>query len=372
MSARPDHAAQLRRLLVDPVELARKLGLAPGATRQPRGVLVRCPAHSERNASCSITLAGDGTIAIHCFACNFRGDALTLIAKVEDLDLRRDFGRVLSRAADLAGVTLDDASTSAPRCAPRTRSPHLAVVPPPPEDAVAFDQVVAPILDFGRLDESVTSIDVTNYLAHRHLLDEARSEGFAALPAPGVSESHATMLLELFGDDAVRSGLVTRSGTFCHPDNRLCIPWRDPGGAVVTLQRRRIDLGEPRYVFPKGRAPRWPYGIEKLAAADASAAVVFVEGAVDVLAARALDRIAGRVRVVLGVPGVSAWRPEWATLATGRHAVVALDADAAGDAGARRVADDLFAAHAASVQRSRPASAIDWAEKLVQRARGAA
>lgn len=45
--------------------------------------LVRCPAHDESRPSCSVNL--DKNVA-QCFACSFRGDALTLIMLKEGLD----------------------------------------------------------------------------------------------------------------------------------------------------------------------------------------------------------------------------------------------------------------------------------------------
>lgn len=45
--------------------------------------LVKCPAHDENRASCSVSL--DKNVA-QCFACPFRGDAFTLIMLKEGID----------------------------------------------------------------------------------------------------------------------------------------------------------------------------------------------------------------------------------------------------------------------------------------------
>lgn len=100
-----DYAAEIRRTLTDPRRLCEKLGLAEGAKRQAGdGLLVRCPAHDDRSASCSVTLGKDRTIRCKCFACDWSGDALTLIAEVHGLNVRTAFRDVLLEAAGIAGL----------------------------------------------------------------------------------------------------------------------------------------------------------------------------------------------------------------------------------------------------------------------------
>jgi len=65
----------------------------------------------------------------------------------------------------------------------------------------------------------------------------------------------------------------------------------------------------------------------------------------------------------LGLPGVDGWRSDWARFATGRRSLIALDADHAGDAAAEKLAIDLVANRAASVDRWRPPSK-DWNASL--------
>ena len=100
--------------------------------------------------------------------------------------------------------------------------------------------------------------------------------------------------------------------------------------------------------------------------APSDAPVVFVEGAIDVLALRALDAGAGVHRVVLGLPGLDAWQPKWAELARGRTAYIGLDADAPGAAKCEEIADDLLDANGGRqrVVLLRPKGGKDWAEVL--------
>jgi DNA primase len=173
------------------------------------------------------------------------------------------------------------------------------------------------------------------------------------------------------GDEAVaRSGLVyvAPNGApdwrqFVHANARLIIPWRDPSGLVCTLQRRRIDDGKPKYCAATGRAPRWPYGVHHLAELP-GVRVAIVEGAIDALALALLWSRRGIAAVPLGIQGVQGWRSTWATLARGRDAFVAFDADAAGEKAVAIVARDLGENGAITVQRLAPTIGKDWAEAL--------
>jgi hypothetical protein len=99
-----NQAMAVRRALTDPLRLVAALGLDRGARRQRGGVLIICPFHGDRRPSCSVTLGKDGTIRVKCFGCDAAGDALTLIARAQGLDLRRDFGDVLLVGRRLAGI----------------------------------------------------------------------------------------------------------------------------------------------------------------------------------------------------------------------------------------------------------------------------
>jgi DNA primase len=360
-----DDVEAIRRALVDPVEVCRCLRLDAGAKRQARGLLVRCPAHDDRTPSCSVRLGADGTIAVKCHAgCGLAGDVYDLVAAVEGLDIRREFAAVLRRAAELAAFEGPTRSSTA----------HTPDLQPLADEA--FAAVVAPWLCVGRLDDSPIAVDVSRYLAGRGLLEEARTDGWAALPHPECQASWRRVLLDAaepspgyaqpFTEaDVSRSGILSRSG-LPHPDNRLCIPWRNPSGVVANLQRRRLDDCEPRYVGARGRAFAWPYGVEWIGRVDQTVPVAFVEGAVDVLALRALCAAREEQVIVLGLPGLGGWRPRWAALARGRSAAIAVDADAAGERDVDRIATDLASAGAERVQRWSPPTK-DWAAYLAAR-----
>jgi len=104
MSRYGNAAEKIRSALTDARKLCEQLGVAERAQKQRTGYLICCPAHNEKTPSCSVTIGQNGTIRVKCFACQFSGDALTLIAKVHDLDLKRQFPEVLAMAAQLAGL----------------------------------------------------------------------------------------------------------------------------------------------------------------------------------------------------------------------------------------------------------------------------
>jgi hypothetical protein len=98
----PRIARDLRRSspLNDPRALVVSLGLSEGARRQAAGVVVRCPVHQERVASCSVFLAKDATVAVRCHACGWTGDAIGFVAIVRGLDVRRDW--LANRGGDIS------------------------------------------------------------------------------------------------------------------------------------------------------------------------------------------------------------------------------------------------------------------------------
>ena len=348
---------ELRRhqVLADPAALARSLGIA--ARPQPNGVLICCPAHEDHRPSCSVTVGADDTVRVRCHACGFTGDALTLIGRVRGFDPQRDFPALLEEARELAGAPAPGAPSS-----PRAKSQA-----PPRLSTFEFHRMATALADLGAIEAHPAA---RAFLARRGLLDGAGDEVFAVTPPTFEKLRRAVQAAaEPVTLAALEASGLQRKQRLCHPANVLAIAWRDPEGRIDTLQRRRLDDGRPKYVFPSGRAPRFPFGVERL---RPGVAVVLVEGALDALARRALDGLAGIDRDVVGVPGASSWAPEWGAYLEGREVGVAADADAAGDRAARMWADAAWRAGARVVRRLRPRIANDWGEILAELAKGRA
>tara|TARA_R110002012_G_scaffold37150_1_gene104379 strand:+ start:380 stop:1381 length:1002 start_codon:yes stop_codon:yes gene_type:complete len=98
-----DHAAEVKNLLSDPWTLISSLGWGDRAKRQARGFIVRCPAHGDKDPSCSIRVADDGRLQAKCFSCGWGADALGMIALAHNLDPKTDFKEILAIGADIGG-----------------------------------------------------------------------------------------------------------------------------------------------------------------------------------------------------------------------------------------------------------------------------
>lgn len=374
----PKDSVDVRAALNDPGQFCEGLGLLAGRRgrdwwREGRSYKVRCPEHG--GCSLHVSLGKDGTIRGKCFGCDFTGDALSIVARVLGLSLRQDFREVLREAAALAGISLDTHRSEgwAPR--PRPTPPPTPPEPPTLDDAT-FAELAEFILAACPLDAEQ---DVCAYLAGRGLLDIARYQ-LAALPGdPGKLRALHHSVVERFGHDAwMLSGLARREGAqageWAWSEHRLVLPWRNADGTVGTLQRRLVRAAREgdrgKYVFPGGRYhPPAPFGaadvVEEM---GPDTSVVFVEGALDTLAMRALVRADGRDRAVLGLPGVEGWRAEWASYGVGRAVYIALDPDGAGERKVAAMETDLRAAGALRIARARPVGGKDWSDVWAARA----
>jgi DNA primase len=362
--------AELRRQLDNPLTVCAALGLAKGAKRQPRGLTVLCPVHKEKSPSCSVTVRDDGTISFHCFACGAGGDVLALIAAVRGLDAKTQFPQLLGEAAALAGLEFQDD--------PSIRNAGSGVVSrdatPERIDPQSYNAIAQVLLDACAF---VDEPDVLKYCDERILILEGARAQLAALPPPPAQSVLIAKLLDTFSADSLElAGLLWRDeGTgeirrdrFAFPHNRLVIPWRNVDGSVAVLQRRRLDDQKAqKYVFPTGIKPLLPFGAEALRASDADRVIVLVEGGLDVLALRLLDRRDRLGVLPLGLPGLAGWRPDWARFAKGRTVRIGFDADAAAEKSIQAVAEDLGAAGAATVERWTP-NAKDWCALVEQQA----
>lgn len=370
-----DDAARIRDALRDPEALCDALGLTGeglGRTWFRDGfnrVRVPCPWHPERTGSCSVSLGADGTVRVRCFGCDATGDALSLVAAALSLDARRDFGRVLAAAAQIAGVEGPRSALPFPRRAP------VAVarpVSPPVETPIeggegSVDLVVAALRELAPVTSSSRAMQ---YLRSRGIAQGA-ALGWIALPST-VAELDALrrLVVERVGVEAWSAcGLAMPSGAFKSLwRDRVVTPWEAPNGVAETMVGRAMGDDEPRYAGLPGRRPRWPWGVADLVElAGPRTAVAFVEGAIDAVSFNLLAQRRDGDVIALGIPGVSNWLPEWAALARGRHAVVALDGDKAGQSAIDRVSKSLRGI-ALSVTPVAPARGKDWNDTLRQQA----
>lgn len=243
----------------------------------------------------------------------------------------------------------------------------------PQLDPRSYHNVAARLLE---LCPFVDDVETLAYADRRLLFVEGAQAQLGGLPPPNEQGRVIATLLEQFEPVIlVRAGVLWKmqdgmvdTARFAWPYHRLVIPWRAPDGSIDVLQRRRIDESLARkYVFPSGKRPLYPFGIETLAGAS-DATLVICEGALDVLALRLLGHRDSLAILPLGLPGLENWKPEWARFGKGRWVRIGLDADPAGDGKARKLADDLWQAGATRVTRWRPEGGKDWSDVLVSEA----
>jgi len=379
-----DDADRIKRAIDDPRGLCDAIGLLDGHRgrdwmQQARGVLVRCPWHDEHTPSCSVIRAADGTVQARCFGCAATGDAFSLIAATQRLDLAGDFADVLDIAADLAGVARP-ARVANVRPAPArqiVRRGAPVEVERAPDDGT-INRIAAVLSHVAPVTGSVAAM---GYLRARGL-DEGEALGWYALPDGPARDEVVEAILDEIGYDAwLSSGLATLDGThagrwsWSWRGPRLVIPWRGPDRTVDALQGRHIGPhGDDvrRYVFPSGRAPRWPFGAEAVETMGADTALAVVEGAIDAASFTALAAQHGVDARAVGLPGVSSWDARWLRLFARRPAVVALDADKGGERHvAAWVERLLLVARRGAVSVRRPVGGKDWNDVLTSKRRAA-
>lgn len=344
---------ELRRRLANPVGLAKALGLFDGSRNTTGGLMLICPFHPDRKPSLSLRRSITGTAVWKCFGCGLCGDVFGLVARLRQLDTRTQFPRVLAIANELVkGLPADCDDTG---------EVHWDAAPLGAED---YNVVATAVLRRARLFDQPA---VVEYLRHRHVLEEAADAGVGAIPGDVNAQEDLLQDVadEVGAERLLRSGFCDADPGLVWPENRLLLPWLDEQGCIVTVQRRRLDDEEPRYVFPADRGPVVPYGAEGIRATTNCAPVALAEGAISVLALRKLYRRHGIDRLVLGIGGTGSWRREWATIGRDRTVFVALDRDSAGHAGAAKVRRDLTRAGASSIVRTLPVVGKDWADVLL-------
>lgn len=399
-----DDTYELRQRLNDPATLVRALGLEAHCQRIGAGnLLVRCPAHQDSTASCSVRFRQeDQTISVKCFGCELSGNVFHLIAAARRLDVQRDFPRVLDEARRLAGM----APRSSPSRREEPRAPAPLKVVGPTREEQRFSAAVEVLLRHAPLGDG----EIAASLLFRGLLAEAEADGWGALPAAPrwgtdcgggydgegaerVLCDESTPLLAALDDAGALPGLrwLCAALGWQHPDHRLLIPWRGPQGRLWTLQRRwvRADgdtaasppkLGQKtvgKYLFPPTSSltpsGSWCYGWDRAEAGEFEE-MWLCEGAVDVLALRALNR-RGELRVgggerplaALGLAGLQSWskvKDDVLALARGRRCFLALDNDEPAEKLADQAGHELYRAGALQVKRVRPRQGKDWAEWL--------
>lgn len=332
-TVRPDHAREIKYALTDPRSLCERLGLIGGKgsfrTQGRRGISIRCPWHTEKSASCSVTIASDGTVRVKCFGCDATGDALSLVAVANGLDVRAEFRSVLRAAAELAGLwaivqELETGDVEPER--PKVLPPRAETEPD--VDYPAFADVVALLEECDPVTDDPV---VANHLVWRAIDPELVADArlAVALPVGGLTPWWASFDRQPW----------TRTG------HRMLLPVYDASGALRSVRAWRVVDGEsPKRLPPGGCKAAGLFLADPMALAWLRGApairTLIVEGEPDFLVA-ATWRMRERTAVIGILSG--AWTPELAArFVPGQRVLVWTDRDRAGDAYARAVATALI------------------------------
>jgi DNA primase len=248
------------------------------------------PSHPDQRPSFSVTTSRSGKQFAKCFSqCDWQGDALEFIKWVENVNTAEG----VRKLQELTGQTLP---------APALRKHSTPSKPIAPQD---------------------NTKRVNGTEAERFLASYLRSRGWP----------HS--VVEAFGLEVVLDGkqeLRVRHPYLVPHENGSWVPgyWQDRGSKFSTI----------KWLSPKGSTPVL-FNLRSLQVADLEA-VVICEGAADTITATlALEgcKLVG----VVGVPGASAWQPQWAELLKGLRVLVVADNDPAGEALERAIANTLKA-----------------------------
>lgn len=308
---------EIRASLNDPWRLCERLRLTERAIRQSSGLSVLCPSHNEREPSCSVTSAPDGGIRVKCHACGFSGDAFTLVAKVNGLELPRDFGKVLDLAGELAGL---GPAPAAPRFQSSSPLP-LRSMPP--------------------------AVDLESAWASLPQLD---AEGWEYLKSRGLEEA-----ADLCRSVPAVGGPPNLSGM------RFAVSLRDAAGRVVAIQARDLGPAGKHKFRVLGSSKSGVFGNPERLSEPTVKWVIGVEGLTDFLAASIAIGPMNPKALVVGVAGVENGAAFKVLPFGDRRVVLASDADDKGDAFATDCMLDFTRRKISSV-RARPVNAKDLCE----------
>lgn len=241
------------------------------------------PAHFDAHPSFQVTTNKAGKQVAQCFSqCEWHGDALDLVKWIENLDTKEAAQWLRRFLGEPETISFSKKESSTPKnSAPTIPPKYTAKTAKPSAEREA------------------------RFMA-RHLL-------WRMWPAEVVEEFALEVVLDSAGECRVR-----------HPFFAYVSPgeWR-----LVYWQDRGTSKSPQKWLSPYGMSPAL-FNLKSLEA-NGLEAVVICEGPADTISASLVLKGCSRVAVI-GVPGASAWRAEWAELVSGLRVVIAADNDEAG------------------------------------------
>jgi hypothetical protein len=320
-----DLGRRIREALTDPWRVIEILGIAEGAVREGRAPRILCPAHDEATPSCQVGLGKRGTLRVHCFACDLKGDALALIAAARGLSIKRDYAAVLRAGAELAGIPLDGRPAPlrpAPTPRPRPASSYTSGYPPKSDveavwraaRGVGADAEVASLLESRGLDPLlVEELDLA-----RAVQPDASLPPWTTYKGRSWARTGHRLILPTYDHEGRMRNL--RAWRVCEGDTPKRIVCRRAAGLVLAD-------GIARQVLELGAAPAWWD--------DGQLRVLIVEGEPDFLTWATRFGACSGLEYAPAIIGVlsGAWTKEIAArIPEGAIVIVRTHHDRAGDA----------------------------------------
>lgn len=298
---------------LQPEPLLKALGLLGDRRtfkRQPRGFLIRCPAHDDRTPSCSVQ-ERDGVVLWKCHACGATGDAIKLIETVRG----SSFQDALAEAAGLVGVT-DDAP------------PTHDVAPQRPTEP---DRDYPPLAEVQALWSEAVPLDAeaSAWAKDRAISASAAAEYVRSIP-PGV---------------ALPRWASYRGSTWRETGHRLLMPMYDHWGQMRSLRAIRVVDGDsPKRLPPAGHKAAGlvmacDMGVAMLRGSFEAPRVLILEGEPDFLfwAARSTTLVYARIGIVSG-----SWSADFARrIPRSAEVHIHTDLDKAGEKYAQDIVESL-------------------------------
>ncbi len=341
----------------------------------------RCPFHDDQSPSLSVYLDSN---RYYCFACGASGDAISLLQRLDGLDFREAVTRLIADTFS-ASDTADKVDTALSADVRQMRQADPSQVPASDIRATNVDTPPDILTVAAALYQAAlaASSEAQAYLRRRGVTGESAWRMHVGYGQPGALRSFIGDSPTLMAE-ARRRGLLDPSGKE-RLEGRIIIPEMRNGrclwmvGRSLTSDDADADARpqSSRSVTPKYlgvTAPKPLMGIGILQDHDMSPTegalgvsrpvrsralrdmngVIVVEGPFDLLAAQQW-RVPGPPVARVGAPTSHRQLTELITFAAGRPIWLALDADAAGDAGAERLRSALAAArYPGPIYRLRP------------------
>ena len=261
--------------VIDRTDIEELIGRYVTLKRTGANLIGRCPFHSEKTPSFTVTPAKH---MFYCFGCQAGGSALTFVQKIENMD----FAEAVEHLATRAGLPLPRESGA------------------PEEKGVPRKRVLEMNLEAARFfraclfDPRVGAVGM-DYFKRQRRLSEATIKHFGLGYAPNdFGALHRHMRQKGYTDDeliaAYLCGRSQKGNVYDLFRNRVMFPIIDTSGNVVAFGGRVMDDSKPKYLnssdTPAFKKSRHLFALN-FAKNSCSERVILCEGYMDVIALHA-------------------------------------------------------------------------------------